>query len=167
VLLRPGSWRRNCGSPELPTSCKWTFKSSEVKLGTKLFIRGERRVELTDAGSAVMLLARKALLAAKAGAGLAVSTRRGERNRSRSHSCLQLTFISFALIKLLVEAAGPAIWKRLRCVAPGAPIERLPTALSRAGVSTGRLEDEVATTLYYTKSSKARATFARRKCLLP
>jgi len=115
----------------------------ESVLGVKLFVRGERRVELTDAGEALFPFARKALIACKAGERLAQAIARGEPQEFEvGYSTLVDTHL-IAQVKALAESARPHVPVRLRSAAPEKLVSNLFNGTSHAVITLLPVEEEV------------------------
>lgn len=116
----------------------------ESHLGLKLFVRGERRVELTDAGRAFFPSARKALISAKAGVRIAQAIARGE---PQELEVAYSTFVStrlIAQIKELVESVRPRIPVRFRSTRSDNLFRGLFEGVSHLAVTILPVEEEVA-----------------------
>jgi DNA-binding transcriptional LysR family regulator len=115
----------------------------EVGLGVKLFVRGDRKVELTEAGGALLPFARKLLISANAGARITRAIGRGEPEEFEVAYSPLVDIHLIAQIKELVESCRPAISIRFRSVAPEKLAERLLAGVSQAGIAILPLEDDV------------------------
>lgn len=89
----------------------------ESNLGIKLFIRGERRIELTDSGEALLPFAQKALLASKAGERLSQAIGRGEPQEFVIAYSTVVDTSLIAQLRSLVQSARPRIPVRFQSVA--------------------------------------------------
>ncbi|HXJ40114.1 MAG TPA: LysR family transcriptional regulator, partial [Bryobacteraceae bacterium] len=118
----------------------------ESNLGLKLFVRGDRRVELTDAGRAFLPYARKALIAAKAGARIAQAVGRGEPQELEVAYSTLVDAHLIAQIKVLAEGARPAIPVRFHSTPPDKLVERLFEGKSHLAITLLPVEAEVVST---------------------
>jgi DNA-binding transcriptional LysR family regulator len=117
----------------------------ESNLGLKLFVRADRRVELTEAGNAFAPFANKALIAAKAGVRVAQAIAKGDpREFEIAYSPLVDTHL-IAQIKELIEGAHPRLPVRFRSVPPETLLERLLTGTSHLAVAILPVDGDVAT----------------------
>lgn len=115
----------------------------EVTLGVKLFVRGDRRVELTEAGMALLPFARKLLTSANAGARIARGIGRGEPEEFEVAYSPLVDIHLIAQIKELVDGCRPTISIHFRSVAPDKLAELLLSGVSQAAIAILPLEDDV------------------------
>jgi len=115
----------------------------ELSLGVKLFVRGDRKVELTEAGKALVPFARKLLISVNAGARVARAIGRGEPEEFEVAYSPLVDIHLIAQIKELVEGCRPAISIHFRSVAPDKLAERLLAGVSQAAIAILPLEDDV------------------------
>lgn len=115
----------------------------EFSLGAKLFVRGDRKVELTEAGGALLPFARKLLTSANAGVRIARAIGRGEPEEFEVAYSPLVDIHLIAQIKDLVESCRPAISIHFRSVAPDKLAERLLAGVSQAAIAILPLEDDL------------------------
>jgi DNA-binding transcriptional LysR family regulator len=116
----------------------------ESALGVSVFIRGERKIELTEAGKAFIPFAKKALLAAGAGVRIAQAISRGEPQEFEvAYSTIVDTHL-IAAIKVLVEDARPPIPVRFRSCLHDELMKRLFDGASHAAIVLLPIEHDVA-----------------------
>ncbi len=116
----------------------------ESSLGVKLFIRGERRIELTEAGEVLIVYAKKALLAARAGVRIAQAISRGEPQEFEVAYSTSVDTHLITGIKILVEKARPRIPVRFRSYRWDQVVRRLLDGKSHAAITLLPVEEEVA-----------------------
>lgn len=116
----------------------------ESSLGAKLFVRGDRRIELTAAGEAFLPFAKKALLAASAGVRVSQAIARGEPEEFEVAYSPLVDIHLVAQIKQLVESSRPAITVHLRSVAPDKIVERLTSGVSQVAIAILPVDEELA-----------------------
>jgi DNA-binding transcriptional LysR family regulator len=116
----------------------------EASLGAKLFIRGERRIELTETAEAFIPFAKKALQAARAGVRLAKSVSRGEPQE------LEVAFATFvdsgliAKIRGIVGGGQLRVPVRFRSFPSDQLIGRLLAGESHAAITFLPVQDDIA-----------------------
>jgi DNA-binding transcriptional LysR family regulator len=118
----------------------------ESSLGLKLFVRGDRKVELTAAGNAFVPFANRALIAAKAGVRLAQSIARGEPREFEVAYSPSVDIHLIAQIKEFVEASRPTVPVHFRSVAPDKLVERLLAGNSHAAIALLPVGEDVSAT---------------------
>lgn len=116
----------------------------EASLGARLFVRGDRRIEMTAAGEAFLPFARKALLAASAGVRVSQAIARGEPEEFEVAYSPFVDIHLVAQIKQLVETSRPAITVRLRSIAPEKVVERLLSGNSQVAIEILPVDQELA-----------------------
>jgi len=116
----------------------------ESNLGLKLFIRGERRIELTEAGEVFIPFAKKALLAARAGVRIAQAVAKGEPQEFEIAYCPFVDTHLIAEMRALVESARPPVPVCFRSVGADQLMKRLLDGISHAAITLLPVEEEVA-----------------------
>jgi len=118
----------------------------ESALGFKLFIRGNRRIELTEPAELFIPFARKALLAASAGVRVAQAASRGEPQELEVAYSTAVNTRVVAGIKSLVEGAATGISVRFRSFPDHLVVSRLFDGSSHIAIALMPTEAEVAAT---------------------
>jgi len=117
----------------------------ESSLGLKLFIRGERRVELTEAAEAFIPFAKKALLAGRAGARIAQAISRGEPQEFEVGYSTAVDAHLITESKALMDRARPSIPVRFRSFGLDQLLRRLFDGSTHAAFALLPVNDEFAT----------------------
>ncbi len=117
----------------------------EASLGAKLFIRGERRIELTETAEVFIPFAKKALHAARAGVQLAHSVSRGE---PQELEVAYATFVDSRLIAQIRALVGRqfGLPVHFRSFPSTELIGRLLSGGSHAAITLLPVQDDVACT---------------------
>ena len=109
-----------------------------------MFVRGERKIELTEAAEVFIPFAKKCLLAARAGVRSAQSISRGEPREFEVAYCTLIDTHLIAGMKALLENAHPRIPVRFRSFARDQLMRRLLDSASHAAVTLLPVDEEVA-----------------------
>jgi DNA-binding transcriptional LysR family regulator len=116
----------------------------ESSLGVRLFIRGDRRIELTEAGEVLIPYAKKALLAARAGVRIAQAVSRGEPQEFEVAYSTSVDTHLIAGIRNLIEKARARIPVRFRSYRWDQVVRRLLDGESHAAITLLPVEEAVA-----------------------
>jgi DNA-binding transcriptional LysR family regulator len=116
----------------------------EAKLGIKLFVRGGRGVELTDAGRGFIPYARNALVSGSNGERFAQAIARGDPQEFEVAYSPVVDMHLIAEIRSLVEGARPRVPVRFQSVATEKLEARLFEGASHAAIGILPVADEIA-----------------------
>ena len=107
----------------------------EANLGVKLFTRGSRGVELTEAGSAFAARARKALRSAREAATVAKAIGNGEPQQLEIAYSSQVDIHALAVVRRVVEKSISGITTRFQSARADEIVERLWEGTAHAGLA--------------------------------
>jgi len=107
----------------------------EANLGVRLFTRGSRGVELTDAGAAFEARARKALRSAREAATVAKAIGNGDPQQLEIAYSNQVDIHALAVVRRVVEKSISGITTRFQSVRADELVERLWEGTAHAGLA--------------------------------